>query len=505
MLPDDPFDRVLLENVRPSGWQSPKPQDRYDLVVIGAGTAGLISASGAAGLGARVALIEKAELGGDCLNVGCVPSKALLRSAHALAEARRAKDLGVHIAGGVTADFAAIASRMREVRARIAPNDSARRYSDELGVDVFLGEARFAGDDAILVGDARLRFRKAVIASGARAFVPPIPGLDETGHLTNESIFDLREQPRRLLVLGGGPIGCELAQAFRRFGSEVTLVEMGEQFLVREDPDAAEILLRSMQRDGLDVRLATRLVRVEAGTEGHRAILQRNDEEESVAFDEILVAVGRSPNVQGLDLDAVGVEYDAQRGVSVDDHLRTSNPDIYAAGDVCLQHKFTHAADHSARIVVQNALFAVGPFGRRRVSGLTVPWCTYTDPEIAHVGMYPRDAAARGVEIDTYQREFAEVDRAIAEGRDEGFVKIHTEKGRDRIVGATIVGHAAGDLISEISVAMAGGVGLGALANVIHPYPTTAEAIAQLGNAYNRTRLTPTVRWIFERLLSWRR
>lgn len=505
MLQDDPYDRSLLANVRPSDWTNPKPAGRYNLVVIGAGTAGLVTAAGAAGLGARVALIEKAELGGDCLNVGCVPSKALLRSAHALAEARDAKDLGVRIVGDVTADFPAIMSRMREIRARISPTDSVQRFSEELGVDVFLGEARFAGGDVVTVGDTRLRFKKAVIATGARAFVPPIPGLADTGYLTNENVFDLRELPARLIVLGGGPIGCELSQAFRRFGSEVTMVEMADQFLGREDGDAAAILYESMRRDGVDVRLSTRLTRVEAAPDGHRAIVEHGGVEEAIPFDEILVAVGRSPNVDGLGLEDVGVEFDPQRGVHVDDHLRTRNPAIYAAGDICMQYKFTHAADHAARTVIQNALFSVGPFGRRKLSSLTIPWCTYTDPEIAHVGLYERDAVAQGTPVDTYVREFSEVDRAVAEGRDRGFVKVHTEKGGDKIVGATIVGHAAGDMISEISVAMAGGLGLGALANVIHPYPTTAEAIAQVGGAYNRTRLTPTVKKIFDRYLAWRR
>jgi pyruvate/2-oxoglutarate dehydrogenase complex dihydrolipoamide dehydrogenase (E3) component len=307
-------------------------------------------------------------------------------------------------------------------------------------------------------------------------------------------------------VLGGGPIGCELSQAFRRFGSQVTVVEMADRFLAREDDDAAALLLDALRQDGVDVRLSTRLVRVERGEgRGNRAVLERSGKQEIVPFDEILVAVGRTPNVEGLGLEQAGVDYDPREGVSVDDHLRTRNPNVYAAGDVCMAHKFTHAADFAARAVIQNALFSVGPFGRRRLSALTIPWCTYTDPEIAHVGVSERTAAERGIEIDTYVRELRDVDRAIAEGRDEGFVKIHTGKGGDRIVGATIVGHAAGDWISEVSVAMAGGMGLGALSAVIHPYPTTAEAIRQTGDAYNRTRLTPRVKRIFERWLAWRR
>jgi len=508
MLPDDPFDQKLMAHVRPPDRKNPVPgKDRYNLVVIGAGTAGLVTAAGAASLGARVALVERAELGGDCLNVGCVPSKALLRSAHAVTEARESGSLGVRIEGEVSADFTAAMSRMREIRARIAPMDSVARFSDELGVDVFLGRARFAGGDVVTVDDdIRLRFKKAVIATGARAFVPDVAGLDETGYLTNESVFDLRERPERLLVLGGGPIGCELSQAFCRLGCTVTMVEMADRFLEREDDDAAALLLDRLRRDGVDVRLSTRLIRVERGPEdGKRAIVEHAGRSESIPFDEILIAVGRSPNVDGLGLDEVGVDYDAQKGVHVDDHLRTRNPAIYAAGDVCMAHKFTHAADFAARTVIQNALFSVGPFGRRRLSALTIPWCTYTDPEIAHVGLSEREAAERGVEIDTWVRPLAEVDRAIAEGRDEGFVKIHTEKGGDRILGATLVGHAAGDWIGEIGVAMAGGIGLGRLSSVIHPYPTTADAIRQTAHLYTRTRLTPFVARLFERWLAWRR
>jgi pyruvate/2-oxoglutarate dehydrogenase complex dihydrolipoamide dehydrogenase (E3) component len=502
MLHDDEFDRALVDNVHPDGWTNPTPDGPYNLVVVGAGTAGLVSASGAAGVGARVALIERAHMGGDCLNVGCVPSKALLSSARAAAEVRDAGRLGIRIQGEVSVDFQAVMERMREVRARISPLDSAARFRDELGVDVYLGDARFVGDGRIEVAGRTLEYRKAVIATGARPFVPPIPGLERSGYLTNESIFDLRERPERLVVLGGGPIGCELAQAFRRFGCQVSIVEKADQFLVREDPDAAAILFDTFTREGIDVHLSTGLVRVEVGEDGsRRAILEQGGKEEALPFDEILVAVGRSPNVTGLGLESVSVEFDTQRGVQVNDTLRTTNRNVYAAGDVCMQHKFTHAADFAARTVVRNALF----FGRQRLSALTIPWCTYTDPEIAHVGLYERDAREKGVELDTYVREFSDVDRAIAEGREEGFAKVHVARGKDTILGATIVGRDAGDMISEVSLAMAGGLGLSAISNVIHPYPTRAEAIRQLGDAYNRTRLTPGVKALFERFLVWRR
>ncbi len=513
MLRDDPFDRALLANVQPEGWKNPAPGGRYDLVVIGAGTAGLISASGAAGLGARVALIERAQMGGDCLNVGCVPSKALLRSAHQLAEAREAAHgaSGVRIGGAVDADFGAIMQRMRGIRAGISPVDSASRFRDDLGVDVFLGDAHFLSKRQVEVNGQAIDFKRAVIATGARAVVPPIPGLAEAGYLTNETVFDLETRPDHLLVLGGGPIGCELAQAFRRFGSKVTLLEMGAQFLPREDADAARCLRERFEAEGVELRLNTRLARIVPGADGgHRAHVVAADAaldagreaaQSAIEFDAILVAVGRAPNVDGLGLEAAGVEYDAQSGVKIDDRLCTSNKRIFAAGDICMQTKFTHAADFAARTVIQNALF----FGRRRLSALTIPWCTYTDPEIAHVGLYPAEAEASGTAIDTYLQPFEDNDRAITEGRPEGFVKIHTAKGTDRIVGATIVGDGAGDLISEVSVAMAAGMGLGRLSSVIHPYPTRADAIRRTGDAYNRTRLTPFVSKLFKTIIRLRR
>ena len=506
MLRDNEFDRELLSRVMPNGFTNPEPSSPYNLVVVGAGTAGLVAASGAAQLGARVALIERTAMGGDCLNVGCVPSKSLLRSAHAVAEIRRAEELGIRVHGRVEVDFGAVMDRMREIRARIAPNDSVARFRDELGVDVFLGEGRFTDRQVIEVGDQKLEFRRALIATGARARIPEIPGLDQIDYLTNETIFDLETQPEHLLVLGGGPIGCELAQAFCRLGSRVTVVEADQQFLPREDPDAAQSLLESFQKDGIDVRLATRLEAVEIGADGaHQAKLANAKTSDVVVFDRLLVAVGRSPNVEELGLEEAGIDYDTERGVHISDTFQTRNPAVYAAGDVCLPHKFTHAANFAARAVIQNALFSVGPLGKKKWSTLTVPWCTYTDPEIAHVGLSEQEAGERGQQLDSFTCEFADVDRAIAESRDDGFVRIHLEHGRDRIVGATVVAPNAGDLISEICVAMEAGMGLSGLASVIHPYPTRAEAIRQTGDARNRTRLTPLAGRLLEGYLRWRR
>lgn len=500
IAPADEHNRKLVGNVHPPVWPNPQPAPRYNLVVIGGGTAGLVTAAGAAGLGARVALIERALLGGDCLNVGCVPSKSLIRSARARADVRDAHHFGIRVRGEVETDFGAVMERLRRIRAGISHHDSAQRFKD-LGIDVFLGEARFSGKDTVEVGGQTLLFKKAVIATGARAIAPPIEGLREAGYLTNETVFNLTELPKRLLVIGGGPIGCELAQSFSRLGSEVTIVEIGSQFLSREDPDAAALLARSLERDGVQIRLSTAVKRVTAAGGEKLVTLEKDGQQETLAVDEILVGVGRAPNVEGLNLEGVGVEYDKRAGVVVNDKLQTTNPRIYAAGDICLQYKFTHTADAAARIVIQNALFG----GSKKASALTIPWCTYTEPEIAHVGLYEREAAEKGIALDTYHIPMSGVDRAIAEGEEEGFVKIHVKKGSDQILGATIVARHAGEMISEITVAMVGKVGLGTLASVIHPYPTQAEAIKKAADAYNRTRLTPFVKKLLARWLAWTR
>jgi pyruvate/2-oxoglutarate dehydrogenase complex dihydrolipoamide dehydrogenase (E3) component len=500
LLPEDEYDRVLVENVHPRQWENPEPAPRYNLVVLGGGTAGLVTAAGAAGLGARVALVERHLMGGDCLNYGCVPSKCVIRSSRVLADVRDAHPLGIRIPPGAAADFPAVMERMRRLRARISHHDSARRFR-ELGVDVFLGEGRFTGPDRVEVAGKALRFRRAVIATGARPVDPHIEGLAKAGYLTNETVFSLTKQVRRLLVLGGGPIGCELAQAFRRLGSEVIIAGRAPQFLPREDQDGAAILARAFQRDGIDIRLRTTIGSVMVTAEGKEVRLVTDGREDVVTVDEILAGAGRAPNVEGLNLEQAGVEYDLRSGVKVNDFLQTTNPAVYAAGDVCLTHKFTHTADATARIVIQNALFR----GRKKLSGLTIPWCTYTDPEIAHVGLYEREAGEKGMAVDTFMRHLGDVDRAITDGDEEGFVKVHVRKGTDKILGATIVARHAGEMISEITLAMVGKIGLKTLATVIHPYPTHAEAIKQVADAYNRTRLTPFIKGVFRRWLEWTR
>jgi len=492
-LPDDAFNRTLVENVHPSDWKNPNPTRPYHLVILGAGTAGLVTAAAAAGLGARVALVERQLMGGDCLNVGCVPSKAIIRSGRLTADLRSATDYGITLPQLPFVDFPAVMERMRRLRSEISPHDSASRFR-ELGVDVFLGSARFDTASSVVVdgphGSRTVKFRKAVITTGARAAVPPIPGLDSVHYLTNETLFSLTGLPRRLGVIGSGPIGSEMAQALSLLGSEVTLFDRGERILSKEDPEAAKVIEKRFEDDGIQLLLNSRLLKVAETTEGISITFSQDGREQELLFDQLLVAAGRAPNVEGLNLQAVGVQSN-DKGVVVNDYLQTSNPRIFAAGDVCSKYKFTHVADFQARIVLQNALFSVGPLGRKKVSDLNIPWCTYTTPEVAHVGMYEQEAVQKGIQVDIYRQDFAEVDRAILEGETDGFAKILTRKGTDRIVGATIVAAHAGEMISEITVAMNGGIGLSRIASAIHPYPTQAEAIRKLGDQYNRTRLTP--------------
>jgi pyruvate/2-oxoglutarate dehydrogenase complex dihydrolipoamide dehydrogenase (E3) component len=492
--PFDEYNRQLVANVRPSDWVNPEPRGRYHLLVIGAGTGGLVTASIAAGLGARVALVERHLMGGDCLNVGCVPSKGVIAAARAWQAAADA----AQAYGGPRADgrgnFAEVMARMRRIRAGISKIDGAARFRD-LGVDVFLGEARFTGRDSADVDGRTLRFRRAVIATGGRAASPQVPGLETVGYLTNETIFSLTELPSRLLVIGAGPIGCELAQAFARLGSEVMVVNRDPRILPREDPDAARVVERAMERHG--VRFLHGSVALRAvSREGRRVLtIQRDGRSEELAADQILAAVGRVPNVERLGLDAAGVGAD-RNGVAVDDRLRTSNPRIYALGDISSRQKFTHAADAQARIVIGNALFY--GLGGGRVSRLIVPRATYTSPEVAAAGMSESEAVEAGEELHTITIPLHDVDRALLDGQDEGFFRVHLRKGTDRILGATLVAEHAGDMIGEIVLAMTAGIGLGRISGTIHPYPTQGEVFRKAADAWRRTKLTPRAKRAFE-------
>jgi pyruvate/2-oxoglutarate dehydrogenase complex dihydrolipoamide dehydrogenase (E3) component len=497
VAPLDDANRVLLANVHPDGWRNPASSGTYDLVVIGGGTAGLVSAMGAAGLGARVALVERRLLGGDCLNVGCVPSKALIRTARAIGEVRRATALGFHL-DQVEVDFASVMRRMRERRAGISPHDSAGRLQ-AAGVDVFFGDATFTSARTVDVESQTLRFNRAVIATGGRPAAPPIAGLADIPYLTNETLFWLTELPRRLLVVGAGPIGCEMAQVFARFGSAVTLLDHAPQILPRADADAADIVRRQLVEEGVRLELGVTLVEAVGGRDGVRIRFERAGGVAADAIgDQLLVATGRAPNIEGLGLDAAGVVVD-RGGVVVDDRLQTTNARIYAAGDVCSPFKFTHAADAMARIVIQNALF----YGRRRVSRLVIPWCTFTNPEVAHVGLHAGDAREQGHDVTTITTPLSDVDRAVLDDETDGFVRIHHERGA--LLGATIVAAHAGEMIGEVVYALAHKGGLSDLSATIHPYPTQAEALRMAGDTYRRSALTPSVRRWLHRYFRWTR
>ena len=491
VLPPDEHNRRLVANVHPPDWRNPDPRPRYHLVVLGAGTGGLVTAAIGAALGARVALVEQHLMGGDCLNVGCVPSKAIIRGARAWAEARGAAErFGGPRAEG-DGDFGRVMERMRRLRADLSPVDSAARFR-ELGVDVFLGHGAFTAPDAIEVGGATLRFRRAVIATGGRPAIPPIPGLAESGYLTNDTVFSLTERPRRLAVIGAGPIGCELAQSFARFGTEVTVIDGKDRVLPYDDPEAAAVVRAAVERDGVRFELGARLTSVEREGGAHRLRFAQGAASGSAVADAVLVAAGRAANVEGVGLDAAGVRYTAG-GVEVDDRLRTSNPRVYSVGDVASRFRFTHAADALARIVVPNALF----WGRGKASSLVMPWATYTSPELAHVGISPAEVVERGAEVETITIPLAEVDRARLDDATEGFFRVHLARGSDRILGATFVGEHAGDIISQVTQAMTHKLGLGALGGMIYPYPTQAEALRKAADAFRRRKLTPSAKRAF--------
>jgi pyruvate/2-oxoglutarate dehydrogenase complex dihydrolipoamide dehydrogenase (E3) component/uncharacterized membrane protein YdjX (TVP38/TMEM64 family) len=496
---DDPYDQQLIANCHPRQWVNPIPSGKYNLVVIGAGTAGLVTAAGAAGLGAKVALIERNLMGGDCLNVGCVPSKGVIRAAHAAFDSYNGMEFGVYSDGASGVDFPAAMERMRRVRAGISEHDSVERFR-KLGVDVYIGNGMFVGRSAVEVNGQRLEFDRAVIATGARPAELPIHGLIEAGYYTNETIFTLTTLPRRLVVIGAGPIGCELAQSFRRFGSEVTMITDGVEILPKEDRDAAALVRRQMSQEGVAIVTRAEIEKVSGNGSGKRVSVTVAGNRQETDCDALLVAVGRQPNLEGLALEKAGVDF-ARSGVVVDERLRTSNPRIFAAGDICSRYKFTHAADAMARTVIANALF----MARRKVTDLVMPWCTYTDPEIAHVGYYEKDAQAAGFKVATITESLSDVDRAILDGETAGFARVHYEKKTGRILGGTIVARHAGEMLGELTLAMTAKQKVAVLSSTIHSYPTQAEVLHKIGDAYMRTKLTPMVKRVFEKWLAWRR
>ena len=490
------------------------PTDRgkgvYNVVVIGAGTAGLVTAAGTAGLGGRVALIERNRMGGDCLNFGCVPSKALIRSSRVAALMRRADRYALDSVNPLV-DYGRVARRVKALRARIEPNDSVERF-ERLGVDVFLGEATLESPHSVRVDGALLRGRNIVLATGGRAAVPDVPGLKEAGYETNETIFEREAPPGRLLVMGGGPIGCELAQAMARLGAHVTLIDRGPHVLHREDPEVAALVQARMEKDGVRLLLRSRVESVVPGRgTPHRARVRREggaggmDDPLEIETDTILVAAGRTPNLERLGLDRAGVS-STGRGINVNAFLQTSRKNIYAAGDVCGPLQFTHLAEHQARVVVRNILLS--PFMgllRARADYRVVPWTTFTEPEVARVGLNETDAAQTGLRFDVHRFPYTDLDRAILESEDEGFVKVIASRGGGTILGATVVGAGAGELIHEFALAMKQGIGLAALSSLIHVYPTLSQAVQRTADAFMRTKLTPRARAIFSRLYALQR
>ncbi|MFN3630038.1 MAG: FAD-dependent oxidoreductase [Casimicrobiaceae bacterium] len=479
-----------------AAWKKPARFDR-NLVVIGAGAGGLVTAYIAAAVKAKVTLIEAHRMGGDCLNSGCVPSKTLIRAARAVQALRQARAFGVE-AGEPRVDFAAVMARVREVIRAIEPHDSAERYR-ALGVEVLSGYARLVTPWAVEItsGDGSkqtLTARTIVLATGAAPFVPPIPGLAEAGCLTSDTVWSLEELPRRLVVLGGGPIGCELAQSFARLGSAVTQVEMAPRLLIREDPEVSETVRAALEADGVRVLTGHEAVRVEQEAGERRLIVRTAGQEFALPFDRLLCAVGRAPRVEGYGLDTLGISLTPRRTIEVDDHLQTRYPNILAVGDVAGPNQFTHAAAHQAWYAAVNALF--GRFRRFKVDYRVMPWATFTEPEVARVGLSEEEAKARGVPYEVTRYGIDELDRAIAEGVAHGFVKVLTEPGRDRILGVTIVGEHAGDLIAEFVLAMKHGLGLGKILGTIHIYPTLAEANKYAAGEWKRAHAP-------ERLLRW--
>lgn len=476
------------------------PTPRVDLIAIGGGTAGLVTAAGGAGLGASVALVERDRMGGECLWTGCVPSKALIAAARAAHQAAHAGRFGVRV-DGVTIDPAQLFARIAEVQQRIAPHDSPERFRG-LGVHVVQGTATFADAHTVMVGGEPLRARHIVIATGTRPTVPPIPGLAEVPYHTNETIFGIGRVPRTLLVVGAGPIGTELGQAFARLGAQVHLVEAQAHFFSREDAEVAARLRAQLEAEGVRLHLGATVTAARRGAvDDHVTLTVRATDGTTVELtgDALLLAVGRTPNVEGLGLDAIGVRADAG-GVVTDATLRTAVPNVWAAGDVVSGGlKFTHAADHMARGVLRNALFP----GRRAIDWRAVPWVTFTDPELARVGLTEAEARDRhGSGVGVWRREIGAVDRVIADGGPPGLVKIVTDV-RGRVVGGHILGPHAGDLIGELTIAVQLGLTVGQLGHVIHPYPTTAEAIRQASEQRRKAGFTgwkrSLVRWLVRR------
>ena len=480
------------------------PSNRYNLIAIGAGAAGLVSAISASRFGGKAAIIDANLFGGDCLNTGCVPSKALLKSAKLIYDLKiknKKNEFGININdNAIDVDFKAIMERMRKVRATIVRRLYIKRFSNHPhGVDSYSGFAKFVSRNCIRVNDKLLHFDKAVVCTGAKCRIPLIKGLQDIEYLTSFSMWNLDKLPEKLGIIGCGPIGCEMAQCFSLFGSKVTMFDLAPRILIKEDEEAANVVYKSMIDCGVQFVLGDRVIAVEKMQ--NSSIRLKTANRKQLVFSHLMIATGRKPNVENLCLEAANVKYDTVCGIKVNDFLQTTNQNIYAAGDCCSNFQFTHFADAMARIVVPNALF----FAKRRVSSLIIPWCTYTFPMVAHVGLYERDLKERNVKYDKYVSRLQNNGRAICDGTDvdEGFVKIFVEKGSDKILGATIVSENAGDQISEITLAMQGNIGLYTINKTIHPYPTIPESIKYLSDGFVGAK-NETVKDVLAKILAQR-
>jgi len=492
--------RILNNRKVYAGHQKPKSFD-YNVIVLGAGSAGLVAAYIGATIKAKVALIEKNKMGGDCLNTGCVPSKALLRTARLVQQARESERFGIR---SMSADFslADIMQRVRDVIRKIEPHDSPERYRG-MGVDVIEGEGRLVSPWAVAVNGETKTARSIILATGAEPLVPPIDGLPEIDYLTSDSVWELNELPERLAVLGGGPIGAELAQAFARLGAKVTVIEMADRLLPREDPDASDQLMQRLEREGLRLATSHKARRFEAIGDSGRVICEHDGEDVTIEFDRLLVALGRKARTRGFGLEALGVRVSDRGTIETDPFLRTNFPNILVCGDVAGPYQFTHVAAHQAWFASVNALLA--PFWSFRADYRVIPWATFTEPEVARVGMSETEAREQDIDYDVTRYGIDDLDRAIADSADSGFVKVLTEPGKDRILGATIVGAHAGELIAELILAMKHGLGLNKVLGTIHIYPTMTEANKFAAGEWKKARKPEAVLRLAKRFFAWRR
>ena len=482
------------------GYTRPRAFDR-NLIVIGAGSAGLVAAYIAAAVRAKVTLIEKHKMGGDCLNTGCVPSKALIRSTRFLAQLNRAETLGIRRVSA-DVDFADIMARVQRVITAVEPHDSVERYT-RLGVDCVRGDARIVSPWTVEVDGRTISARHIVIAAGAQPLVPALPGLDRIDYLTSDTVWKLRELPKRLLVLGGGPVGCELAQSFARLGAQVTLVQRGARLLDREDPEFSALVMDRFSDEGVDVRVNHTALEFRRGADGDALMCEHAGNRVTLAFDRVLLALGRAPNIAGLGLEALGIGTTARGTIEVDEHMQTRLPTIYACGDVAGPYQFTHVAAHQAWYAAVNALF--GGLRRFKIDYSAIPWCTFTEPEVARVGLNEQEAKQRGIAYETTTFAIEELDRAIADEEAHGLVKVLTVPGKDRILGVTIAGAHAGDSIIEFVSAMRHNIGLNKILGTIHIYPTFVEANKYVAGAWKRAHAPERVLRVLEWYHGWRR